>query len=616
MPVTDRADARAKDPLRWMLLIPVAVMLLLWWTTRDVTPAADPPPEDHVGALRRVDVDAMGDAVRNAFAQESELGSLERLAAPSRGVYVALRHRGRRVGHSWGHGPNTGAALREAMSIARTRAGKRADRADTAEVCLSRAWRGYDYGDPQQRAALTSFELRGLRGLSLRRDDGISAKWSPTFAIASNRSHQRLIELFERSHKLRLAEEAKRWSVETFECDALLVSLREPDTKLLFRGNEVVALAAVDRSAVESLARDGGEWLRRSVHPTGRMTYMYYPSGPSEPNAAKTNNAIRQWMATIALGRYARFDRLQGDPELEALVARNIDYNLETQFERKIVDDEELGYVRMFGKGKLGAAALAALAIAEHPERERWAEQEALLAATIDHLWHPDGSFSTFIEPAGRTDQQNFYPGEALLYWAHRYEEDREPERLARFMRSFHYYRRWHLEPDNRNPAFVPWHTQAYVKVWRVNKDPELRDFVFEMNDWLLGMQQVAPDAPSADVIGRFYDPKRKHFGSPHASSTGVYLEGLIAAWSVAVEEGDQARADRYRAAILLGLRSAMQLQFVDDVDLYYVPDAARARVRGGLRTRVFDNRVRCDNVQHNLMAQLEILARFGPDDW
>ena len=217
----------------------------------------------------------------------------------------------------------------------------------------------------------------------------------------------------------------------------------------------------------------------------------------------------------------------------------------------------------------------------------------------------------TFYVPAGRTDNQNFYPGEALLLWASTLAAETDPELLDRFMGSFQYYRDWHRE--QRNPAFVPWHTMAYEKVWQVTGDPELRDFVFEMNDWLLDMQQW-DDAPAPDVAGRFYNPERPDFGPPHASSDGVYLEGLIAAYRLAVAVEDDERAVRYRSAIARGLRNLMQLQFADDVDMFYV--SRHDRVAGGLRTTVYDNVIRVDNVQHGFRAVMDILDAFGSADY
>jgi hypothetical protein len=133
------------------------------------------------------------------------------------------------------------------------------------------------------------------------------------------------------------------------------------------------------------------------------------------------------------------------------------------------------------------------------------------------------------------------------------------------------------------------------------------------MNDWLLGMQQRDSSA-CPDEVGRFYDPRRPDFGAPHASSTGVYLEGLIDAWSVAKDMNDVARREAYRRAIVSGLRSLMQLQFRSTAEMYYVVSAEA--VLGGIRTRLYDNTIRVDNVQHGFMAILRILEEFSDSDY
>jgi hypothetical protein len=313
-------------------------------------------------------------------------------------------------------------------------------------------------------------------------------------------------------------------------------------------------------------------------------------------------------MATVALGRFAGAE--DDDAQIYNLTAKNIEYNLETFYR----EEKSLGLIVDIDKDvKLGAVALAALAIVEHPERERFAAEERALRRTVDALWHKDGSFDTFYRPRLRSDNVNFYPGEALVLWSRLYADDRDPKLLERIMRSFRYYRKWHLEPANRNPAFVPWHTMAYHRVWRLTKDKQLLDFIFQMNDWLIENMQQWDDLPYPDLQGRFYAPRRK-YGPPHASSTGVYLEGLIAAFDTAERSGDQRRVDAYRLAIRRGLRSAMQLQFEDDVDMYYVTEPKR--VIGGLRTNPYDNEIRVDNVQHNLMAVLEIERTFEKDDF
>jgi hypothetical protein len=119
------------------------------------------------------------------------------------------------------------------------------------------------------------------------------------------------------------------------------------------------------------------------------------------------------------------------------------------------------------------------------------------------------------------------------------------------------------------------------------------------MNDFLSDFQQW--DAPYDDLRGRFYDPDRKSFGPPHASSTGVYLEGLTDARMLAREVGDVTRHQRYALVIKRALRSLMQLQFVNAIDTFYI--SKPERVLGGVRTKEYDNSIRVDNVQHSLMG-------------
>jgi hypothetical protein len=193
------------------------------------------------------------------------------------------------------------------------------------------------------------------------------------------------------------------------------------------------------------------------------------------------------------------------------------------------------------------------------------------------------------------------------LLWATLYSQNKDEALLAQFMKSFEFYQAWHLDegiPNRRNPAFIPWHTQAYYMVWSHTKSAALKDFIFAMNDWLLPIQEWQ-GTRYPDTKGRFHDSTRP-FGPPHASATGVYLEGLVDAYARAKQVGDTSRMESYATAIRRALRSSMQLQFSDDVDMFYVNN--RGPVFGGLRTTVYNNEIRCDNVQHTLMGTQKVL--------
>jgi hypothetical protein len=299
-------------------------------------------------------------------------------------------------------------------------------------------------------------------------------------------------------------------------------------------------------------------------------------------------------MATIALFEAARY---YSDPAALELAERNLRYNIN----RYYVDEGDIATIVEGKSVKLGAVALAALAIRMSTQREGYAVHERKLVELTEAMWQGDGSFRTFLRPAGRDqDCQNFYPGETLLLWADRWVADREPCLWAKIDRSFSYYSDWHRKFPN--PAFVPWHTKAYFKLWKATGDERLRDFIFEMNDWLLPFQQWDQVASHPDLQGRFYDP-HKPYGPPHASSTGVYLEGLADAMHLARQVGDMRRVEKYELAIRRGIRNLLQLQFFSGLEFARYSESARLRL--GIRTNEYCSVVRVDNVQHSLMALL-----------
>ncbi len=525
------------------------------------------------------------------------------------GVYVAARENGEKKAEAWSLASSSDTAFSEALEELREQLGEGADSITTLEVF---AVTGREPIDPLgQRQRLFSNIHRGSLGLEIEYE-GKRYLHSPTYALASNRRNERLVELFGKEHTVTEGV-LRSLPYHLLSGPQLLVDLgQSPRARQMVRGNTLVAVEEIRKPNALLFADGLASWMWNHLHSDGRLTYLYWPS--QEQEAKGRHNVIRQFMATLALEEIAK---TTNDESGWLRSSRNLDYNLKTYFKR----EGDLGLIELRGKVKLGAVALAALAIVNHRDRIQWAEQEQALLKTVDALWQPNGAFHTFYQPEDRNDNQNFYPGEALLLWATLYSQTHDPELLVRFMKSFHYYKDWHLAreaivepeeggpedrpiPGRRNPAFIPWHTMAYAKIWRETEDKELSEFIFEMNDWLLEFQQWE-DLQYPDTQGRFYDPDRP-FGPPHASSTGVYLEGLFEAYQVAKASFDGKRAGLYAQTIRRGLRSAMQLQFVDDIDMFYVQD--KKWVRGGLRTTVYDNQIRCDNVQHTLMATLKIL--------
>ncbi len=462
---------------------------------------------------------------------------------------------------------------------------------DTLEVSIT-----FDYRKVEGRSLsrLLSDRERGIRGLIVKHG-ARSQRWAPSRMIAANRSFHRVLEKFCTAAAITPEEllDGAGW-VASFAARTVLIPLGSTPSVEICRGGRFVAARVLHPPVVEMTAREMATWMVRNTAPDGRIPYEYWPS---TGEYSKANNPIRQLMATVCLGRIARLW-----PDLGAADAsrRNLARNLEDFYGER----GALGIIEWNGAAKLGASALAALAILEGEGlRGSHAAELGALARGIEALWEEGGAFRTFHYPKTRNDNQNFYPGEALVFWAALWLETRDPTLLCRFMASFRYYRRWHEE--NRNPAFIPWHTQAYASIYRETREPELLSWLFEMNDWLLPIQQ-GPECGYPDLVGRFYDPTRP-FGPPHASSTGVYLEGLADAYDLARAVGDEGRANAYADAIRAGTRNLRQLQFKDEADMFYVEH--RERVAGAVRTNAYDNTVRVDNVQHGLMALMKLIT-------
>ena len=448
---------------------------------------------------------------------------------------------------------------------------------------------------------------RGLFEIHVATDADRLCRISPARQIATNADPLKVIARIE-------AEAADRRgarrpgrpgaTITIHRTEQLLATVRADGIAIrsLYRAGTLTPADGLDREAVLGLYRLQCAYLRNALHEDGRMTYVYYPSRGKE-GGPNRNNAIRQWLATLALCRIHR-----DQPELVSAesIARNIAYNLAAMYRC----EDGLGLIDDRGSVKLGAVAVALIALLESPERLEREIEIGALHRTIRRLRLPNGRFRTFLIPADRDEFQNFYSGEALLAWATSIELTGRRHLWRSAMASIHHYRRWHLA--ERNPAFVPWHSQAAYRLWRMSGDEALQAHIFDMNDWLLSVQQIE-SAPTPDTRGRFFCPTRP-FGPPHASSTGVYLEGLADAFALARAVSDEPRAERYRAAINWGLRDLTQLTFKDETDLFYAAD--RERLRGGVRTNVYDNVVRIDNVQHCVLALRKLLSVFQTNDF
>src|SRR5215211_699182 len=84
----------------------------------------------------------------------------------------------------------------------------------------------------------------------------------------------------------------------------------------------------------------------------------------------------------------------------------NLEYNLRTSY----TEEDGFGLIVDDGKVKLGAIAVATLAILEHEDRGELAGVREALLRTVEHLANVDGSFRTLYRPPERTDTRTSTP--------------------------------------------------------------------------------------------------------------------------------------------------------------------------------------------------------------
>ena len=374
------------------------------------------------------------------------------------------------------------------------------------------------------------------------------------------------------------------------------------DVQDLYRSNIYFDVYDVKKETVRESIDLAGEWMLNHLNEDGSLNYKYEPSTDSYPDQ---NNMIRQTMGTWSLARLYTFTK---DKKYLDAWNKNMQYNLDNYY----VEDQEhdFGYILFDDKAKLGSAAFMLASILE-TKNPKYEEEKQKLINFIYYLQQDEGYFRTFYIPADRNDNQYYYPGEALLAMMLLYEQTKDKEILKKVDKSFYFYREYFY--DTMNPAFVPWQTQAYYKAYLATGKQEYADFVFEMNDWLVDVMVWDSLEPYPDYLGRYYSAEHPDYGPSHAASTSVYIEGLSDAFKLAKKSGDTERAEKYRNAIILGIRSTIELQYGAGT-MFYIENKDKAR--GGIRTTVTDNSIRIDNTQHSIMAFINIYDAFGENDY
>ncbi len=463
---------------------------------------------------------------------------------------------------------------------------------DVVEVCVAK---NFSEITDDRFSKIFIQRARGLVGIEITYRNKME-RYAPTTMMASNLSFGRAIEKFITKHSINSDQFYTQATFRVFSAKQYLIFGNNQRSVHLYRGSTLVQpTSKIDSQMITNLADGIAQWMITNLSKDGEIPYKYWPS---RGEYSCSDNAIRRFLTTIALARYGKLKR---DHDIMLVANRNLRFNLSRYYQQ--IDNHRGAIVEKTGV-KLGASALAALAIIECEAGKQFNEHLNKLSTGIHSLVDKDMGFRTFFFPAQRDGENwNFYSGEALLFWAKamRHKTHHAPS-ISQFQETASTCRKLHRK--RRNPAFIPWHVQACVSFIATTGCRKNAPFVFEISDWLLSMQQW--DGLTRDLQGRFYNPKHPEFGPPHAASTGAYLEGFADALWLARKFEDRRREKAFEQTINRGFRSLRQLQFRDENDAFYV--SKKHRVMGSIRTEVYDNTIRTDSNAHALLAAVKVL--------
>jgi AMMECR1 domain-containing protein len=356
----------------------------------------------------------------------------------------------------------------------------------------------------------------------------------------------------------------------------------------LLRGHRPIGPADWSRERISGAIGDAADYLLRTQRPDGGFVYEY---DASKDEYSPADHIVRQLATTWIVAQLSHRD---GMPRCRHALDRALAYVFartrwtSTDGGRLIVSDEaEIA--------SLGAIAFALLTLVA-TEDDRFKDVARDLAETILSLQRSDGGFDTQFPAARRPEDENFFPGEAMLALMHlhaRYPDPRYPEALQRALPYYRAHFRRQL-----SSAFIPWQTAAYAHLFRFTGAREYSDFVFELADAILPLQHVGADIPYPDYAGGY-----RTRGFPGISSA-THNEGVLEAYDLALRTGDRDRAARYQRAGLLAALFTLRLQLTDE-NCYYIrrPD----RALGAFRESLADGRLRIDHTQHALNSLLKV---------
>lgn len=359
----------------------------------------------------------------------------------------------------------------------------------------------------------------------------------------------------------------------------------------------------VTPESLDKFLKLSAQWLDRHVSAEGELPYIYYVANDVYD---KRNQIVRQWFATLALGKlYKRYPTEQR----KTAFMNNLRFNMEQYYR----EDGELAYFVYKGYAHLASNAVAAraLAIAQMVD-EKYAGPYQKIVLTMNQQISEYGPMDSVVYPHDKHGEDiNFAPGVVMVAMVQAARLGVIELDVARMeLVTAYYYRRWN---EKRSLYGAPWMLQGFTAVWEALKDKmepvqarALRDTIFVIADYLAGCQAKTDRRP--EHVGAFSHPSCTE-ATKAPLSNAVRVEGLVSAYRVARAEGRIGEAKRYRDSARLGLRHILYAQ-INEVESQQYKNPHKAV--GALVPGRGNPSVRIDGPGHTIMAVDGFLEHIG----
>ena len=260
------------------------------------------------------------------------------------------------------------------------------------------------------------------------------------------------------------------------------------------------------------------------------------------------------------------------------------------------------------GSVKLGGNALAIMALAKLVDltgERKWLAEMEKLAEWMVKNQSDDGRFRVHKESYPGGDDTGFrsayYPGEALVALVNLHRLDPDQRWLEAAQRAARYQVR--RARRLKRPPHDHWLMIGLEQLYQIDPNPLYRDYAFDLSEMIMTSQKTNKVRPDWD--GGFYTP-------PRSTPTDIRLEGLNAAWALALQAGDRGRVARLKSSVERGLAFSSLCEVSPErAVLLARPDYCQGAVMRGLA----DPEIRIDYVQHHISALLGAyrLTKPGP---